>query len=186
MLKLSLSCALLAFANLAAAQDVARWSVGVAASSKLQLIAPFYKVLSNDPGYKIHAGWQANETWRIELAFQDFGDIQHDFCRQLPGVICGRVRDEWSVKQRGVTARAAYAWTLGAIQPFAAFGIGSISLDTRKSLGNRKTSNTDTGLIAEVGLEWKFDSRWSLRAGYEYVGAFSKDGAAQLGILAHF
>ncbi len=186
MLKLALTCAAVALSNLAGAQETARWSVGIAATSKLQLIAPFYKVLSNDPGYKLHVGWQANDAWRFELAYQDLGDIKHDFCPQLPNVACARVIDIWSVKQRGVTARAAYSWTLGSIQPYVGLGVGSIVLDTRKSLGNRRASDTDTGLIAEVGVEWRFDSTWSLRTGYEYIGAFSKDGAAQLGLVARF
>lgn len=186
MFKLSLACAFVALANFAAAQDAPRWSVGVAAGSKLQLIAPYYKVVSNHSGYKVFAGWQANEAWRFEVAYQDFGDIKHDFCPRLPNIVCAAVVDIWSVKQRGVTARAAYTWTLGTFHPFAAVGVGAVSLDTRESLGNLRTSDTDTGLIAEVGLEWKFDSTWGVRIGYEYIGAFNKDGAAQLGLAAYF
>jgi len=193
MLKLSLSCALLALANLAAAQDVARWSVGVAATSNLNLMNSnsFFSISSSDPGYKVHLGWHPQDAWRFELGYMDFGNGIYRYSRRPSNQTFLGLPRPLSVKQHVVTARAAYVWALGKAQPYTALGVGHVSLEQRSSnldfnFSGRKTSNTDTGLIAEVGLEWKFDSRWSLRAGYEYVGAFSKDGAAQLGILAHF
>jgi len=188
LLKLSLTCALAGLANLAAAQDVARWSVGVAATSNLNLvIAPtFFKLESSDPGYKVHVGWHANDAWRFELAYQDFGNGIYRYRPQPTDVSFVALPRPLSVKQRGVTTRAAYVWMLGKAQPYAALGVGSVRLESRSSGSNLRISNTDTGLIAEVGLEWKFDSTWSLRTGYEYIGVFSKDGAAQLGLVARF
>jgi len=185
MLKSILTTALFATSAAAIAQDRALWSIGIAATSEVNLLATDYVISSKSQGYKAHAAWHPSEAWRVELAYNNFGDIDHLHCvRNRP---CTFIHDPRSTEQLGVSARAAYVWNLGRVQPYAALGLVSVKLKMDFLIVPRPSvSERETGAIAEAGLDWNLSESFALRLGYEYVAAFGNGGAAQLGVVARF
>jgi len=185
MLRSILTIALFATSAAAAAQDRAQWSIGIAATTKVSLLATDYEISSKNSGFKAHAAWHPSEAWRVELAYHDFGDVDHSHCvRNRP---CTRVLDPRSTEQLGLSARAAYVWNLGSVQPYAALGLVSVKLKMDSlAVPRPSSSERETGAVAEAGLDWNLSESFGLRLGYEYVAAFGNGGAAQLGVVARF
>jgi len=185
MLKSILTIALFATSAAAAAQDRAQWSIGIAATTEASLLATDYEISSKNSGFKAHAAWHPSEAWRVELAYHDFGDIDHSHCvRSRP---CTFIYDPRLTEQLGVSARAAYVWNLGSVQPYAALGLIAVKLKMDSLVAPRPSSSErETGVVAEAGLDWNLSESFGLRLGYEHVAAFGGGGAAQLGVVARF
>ena len=116
-------------------------------------------------GFRLHGGLRFDDDWSLEATVHRFNADgsphgSHDLST-----------DVWSVGAR-------YEFGDDALVPFAKIGVARMTTDGQSFgvPGNTRFSETDTGLMAEVGGRYAFNDQMSLRGGYEWFDAGEGDG----------
>ena len=151
----------------------------------------------NDTGYRFTGGYQFNQYWGAEASYVDFGQGEIDLTQNSPGndTLNGKVKAHGFVFAGTGTYPFNDAWS-GFLRFGAIVGHVEDEVSGTGSLAvlNGTTSSTDWKVTWGLGVNWKFDPNWSVRAGwdqYSSLGNQNKTGEndvnlLSIGVVYHF
>lgn len=133
-----------------------------------------------DSSAKFFLGWNFMDSWSVEGSYHNFGDA----------ACCDRGAADIGidVEVEGFSLGVVYAPRFERFAPFAKLGWFSADIEgtSLTIAGPRDFDDSDSGLMAEVGLRWFVGESFALRAGYEWFDFEESDSAVNLGAEIHF
>ncbi|WP_440875138.1 Ig-like domain-containing protein [Thalassotalea sp. PLHSN55] len=140
-------------------------------------------------GWQLHAGYQFDNHWRLELGYHDLDDVKVSFDALPSAIDYQQLAEAQAATGSGIAFVAAYQWQLSerlSLQP--RLGLMHWSSDIYLTDNNNaqlaRAKDSDTDVVAGLVLEYQLNRHWSMYA--QLQNYFFEDNVSSIGLGVNY